>query len=107
MKIGLFYEDKNTGELFMCANFSYSIYSWINADGKIIMEDKTNAWAHINSSCCTNKTKIKWFLDNIKYEVKGLCCTCNKIHLSNFKRYTNERASGIELCPVCGDKLRY
>lgn len=107
LKIGDFYEDKITGELFMCDNFTRSKYCLINIKGEYIIEEKNKADVYINGCACTDKDKIKKFLGNLKYNVKGLCFTCNKIYFSEFVRYDNERACGEVICPVCGDKLRY
>lgn len=107
MKIGKFYEDKNTGELFMADNFTRSEYYWINSEGETIREEKDEAYEHINGWACTDKKKIKTFLDKLNYNVHGLCYICNKIYVSKFIKYDNESACGDELCPVCGSKLKY
>ncbi|MCY6957880.1 hypothetical protein [Clostridium brassicae] len=107
MKIGLFYEDKNTGELFMCDNFTKSTYVWINKKGESITEDKWDSAKHMNLVACKDNQKIKNFLDDLTYKVMGLCETCNKTFVSNFRKYINEIANGDELCPICGKRLWY
>lgn len=107
MKIGKIYEDKNTGELFMCDNFTRSYYYWINVNGECIEEDKWQAHEHINGWACTDKKRVKAFLENLNYNVRGLCYSCNKTYLSRFKKYINEIACGDEYCPVCGNTLKY
>ena len=61
----------------------------------------------MSSIACKDKNKINSFLENLNYNVLGLCYTCNKTYWSNFRKYENEIACGDELCKVCGDKLRY
>lgn len=107
MKIGLFYEDKNTGELFMCDNFTRCTYVWINVQGERIQEDKWESAKHMNLTSCKNKEKIKVFSENLNYKVRGLCQKCNRTFVSDFKKYIDERANGSESCPVCGTKLWY
>jgi hypothetical protein len=108
LKIGLFYEDKNTGELFMCDNFTYSFYIWINSKGESIEEDKWEAWKHINNTACKDKVKIKNFLDHLNYNIDGICYKCKKVYSSKFKNYKNEISQGeMEICPICGDTIRY
>jgi hypothetical protein len=48
MKIGLFYEDKFTHEVFECINFTRCYYVWKDKSGKEIQELKEQAWKHMN-----------------------------------------------------------
>lgn len=107
MKIGLFYEDKHTGELFMCDNFTYSIYVWVSSKGKRINEDKTDAWKHMNPIACKDKQRIKSYLDKLDFTVRGFCYTCDTSSYSKFVKYIKESASGDRCCPTCNTELKY
>jgi hypothetical protein len=107
LKIGLFYEDKITGELFMLHNFTYSYYVYVNVKGEIIDEQKTDAWEHMSNEACKDKEKIKIFLNNLNFTVHGFCDKCNKLRYSKFQRYLKESAHGDELCTVCKTQLKY
>lgn len=76
MKIGLYYEDKFTHELFKCVNFTYSYYIWKNNKGEIIEEDKFEAWKHINPRAVNYRKKLK---DEERGEWE--CPFCGTVHM--------------------------
>ncbi|MDP4224770.1 MAG: hypothetical protein Q8910_00170 [Bacteroidota bacterium] len=61
MKTGLYYEDKFTKELYRCDNFTRSCYVWQDKNGKIINEDKLQAWKHMNPIAIKSKKRIREF----------------------------------------------
>jgi hypothetical protein len=59
MKIGLYYEDKFTHELFECVNFTRCYYVWKTSSGETITEDKLKAWEHVNPRAVRSMKRLK------------------------------------------------
>lgn len=91
----------------MCDIFTRSQYVWVDVNGNRIDEWKEDAWKHMKTEACKDKIKIKAFLDNLDYTVRGFCNKCNKYHRSKFKKYVDEAAIGDDNCPICDSKLFY